>query len=101
MSRRVHYIALTFKIIEEEGQYSVVCEELGTASCGDTIDEAMKNIREAVVVDLNALEQVGERNRFFRERGIRMHAQPLKTSRKPINAAISEVITRQNMPVYA
>ncbi len=64
------YIALTITIEGADGQYAARCAELGTATCGDSLDEAFENIKEAVTVDLNALEEIGERGRFFNERGI-------------------------------
>jgi len=72
------YIELTYVIAEEDGQFASHCEELGTASCGKTLDEALENLRDAVDLHLNTLEKLGERARFFRERNIR-----LKTYHKP------------------
>ena len=63
-------IVLT-SVVEPEGEMFVsTCPELGTASCGDTIQEAFENLEEAITVHLNALEELGERERVFRERGI-------------------------------
>ena len=70
MKRVTRYITLTIAIEEADSQYAARCIELGTASCGDTFDEAVKNIIEAVTVDLNALEEAGEREQFFNEHGI-------------------------------
>lgn len=39
---------LTVTIWEEEGVYVAKCVELEVASCGDTPQEALENIREAV-----------------------------------------------------
>ena len=63
-------ILLTEIVSEEDGQYVSHCPELGTASCGSTIDEAFANLQEAIDVHLNALEEVGERERVFSERDI-------------------------------
>jgi len=63
-------IRLTYVVNLEEGGYSSVCQELGTASCGATADEALANVDEAVQVDLLALEHEGLLDSFFRERGI-------------------------------
>ena len=46
------------------------CPELGTTSCGDTIEEALSNLEEAIEVHLNALEEIGERERVFEEKNI-------------------------------
>ena len=63
-------ILLTEVVSEEDGQYVSYCPELGTASCGSTIDEAFSNLAEAIGVHLNALEEVGARVRVFSERSI-------------------------------
>ena len=70
MERVTRYITVTIAIEEADSQYAARCVELGTASCGDTLDEAFENIKEAVIVDLNALEEAGEREQFFKEQGI-------------------------------
>ena len=66
------YITLTHVVLQEKGDnaYTGYCPELGTATCGDTPDEAMQNLGEAVVMHLNAIEETGERKKFFKEKGI-------------------------------
>lgn len=44
---------------EPEGGYSVNCTDLDVASQGETIDEAMKNIKEAVELYIESAEKVG------------------------------------------
>ena len=53
--------------------------------CGDTIEEAFENIEEAIEVHLDALEEVGELGRVFRERAIEVHQLPLS---EPVPRAI-------------
>ncbi len=67
------YIILTLVVDEEDGQFAAHCPELGTATCGDTIEEALANLREAVTVHLDALEEVGTREKVFAERKIKVH----------------------------
>ena len=46
-------------VVEQEGeQYVSMCLELGTSSCGDTIEEAFYNLEEAISVHLDALREV-------------------------------------------
>ena len=70
--RSVGYIFLTGFAEEEDGQYASYCPELGTASCGDTITEALDNLREAIELNIEGLEEVGELERTLRERNIRV-----------------------------
>jgi len=70
---KVEYIALTFKFSREGNRWNAFCEELGTATFGRSIPEAEKILREAVLLHLNTLEEVGERERFFKEHNIQLH----------------------------
>jgi len=91
---KAEYIVLTFKVWPEEDQFVSLCEELGTASCGDTVDEAIANIREAVILYLNTLEDLGERQRVFRERNIAVRSTP-KHRRRSLPVGVGEFVTRQ------
>ena len=65
-------VLLTGLIAEEDGQFASYCRELGTASCGDTVEEAFRNLWDAVEVNLNALEETGEILNVLRENNIRI-----------------------------
>jgi len=100
------YIVVSFLISEEDGQYAAHCLELDTVSCGETFEKARAALEEAVLLDINTLEAIGERARFFRERKIRMrtyHApgqEPRpRTVTRPIPAGAWA--TRQLVPVPA
>ena len=97
------YVILTEVIEEEDGQFAAHCLELGTATCGDTIEEALANLREAIVVHLNALEEVGTRDKVFRERNIVV--RPLSTTDVewpiPISEAVDKIIRPIRQPIPA
>lgn len=44
---------------EPEGGYSVVCTDLDVASQGESVDEAVKNIKEAVELYVESAEELG------------------------------------------
>ena len=69
----VGYIVLTGVAEAEDGQFASYCRELGTASCGDTISEALDNLGEAIELHIDGLEEVGELERTLRERDIRIY----------------------------
>lgn len=94
------YVVLTFKIYPEDGQYVSECRELGTASCGDTIDEALQNIREASVQFLNAIEANGERDRIFRKRNIPVYPG-LPENGQMVAARDREVVALSVLPIRA
>ena len=73
-------IILTGMVEAEGNQFVSTCRELGTSSCGDSVEEAFVNLEEAIEVHLNALEEVGERDRVFQEQGINILDATVDTS---------------------
>ena len=67
------YVVLMFKFQKVGRRWTAYCEELGTATFGRSLSEAEKRIKEAVLLHLNTLEEVGERNRFFKEHNIEFY----------------------------
>jgi predicted RNase H-like HicB family nuclease len=68
------YLLLTCTYQPEGKWITARCQELGTSTVGKTLDEAEDRLREAILLHLDTLEEVGERGRFFKEHGIRLHA---------------------------
>ncbi len=50
---------LTAVVWKEEGGYVSKCPELGVASCGDTVQEARFNLKEAVELFLENAKVIG------------------------------------------
>ena len=73
MPKTLGFIQVTLIASEEEGGYASVCPELGIASQGQTADEAIASLRDAAVVFLNTIEQLGQCERVFKERRIKIH----------------------------
>ena len=67
------YIILTHTFQKEGRRWLARCEELGTSVFGRSLPEAEKILDEAVWLHLNTLEDIGERERFFREHNIHFH----------------------------
>jgi predicted RNase H-like HicB family nuclease len=55
---------------EREGGYSVVCPQLGVASQGETIDEAKRNIVEAVELYFESAKALGILEGVLEDAGI-------------------------------
>jgi predicted RNase H-like HicB family nuclease len=51
--------SLTATVWREGDQYVSRCPELGVASCGDTVDEALAALREAVELYLENAKELG------------------------------------------
>lgn len=102
MQRAKRYITVTCVITKEDDQFSVVCTELDTASYGDSVEEALDNITEAIEVDLTALAERGQLRSFLRERGVKIMQGPPKrqvSARRPVRP--DEFVTRKLIPVPA
>ena len=64
------YVALTLSFKREGDVWVGVCLELGTSTFSDTLEECQSELQEFVEENLNLLEEVGERDRFFKKWGI-------------------------------
>jgi len=66
------YLTLT-GVIEsaEEGGYSSVCPELAVASQGETIDEALSRLQEAVRVYLDTISELGDLEHVLARRALK------------------------------
>lgn len=91
---------LTYIIHPEDGQYAAYCRELGTASCGDTVEEARAALEDAVRLHLDTLEELGMRTRYFRERGIKV-CRTLKPKAAPVDVLPDQWATRTRVAVAA
>ncbi len=88
------YVVLTFRLYPEGPQWVSECVELGTASCGDTIEEALANIQDATVLYFNTIEENGSRGRVFRDRGVRvMRGEPPPLAEVRGRARPNELLT--------
>ena len=93
------YIVLTGVAEEAGGQFVSYCRELGTASCGDTISEALDNLAEAIELNIEGLAEVGELERTLRERNIRIDRDPPKQDGVAVNVPLGQVIKTYAIPV--
>ena len=94
------------KAYEDNGRdkAQIYFRELETASCGDTVAEALSNLWEAVEVYLNALEETGEIHNVLRERNIRIeYANEHPWDEPRISAPLGEIVSahRTNVPASA
>lgn len=97
------YVRLTTIFVQEEdGRWTAECKELGTATFGDTFEEAKKDLDEAIELHLNTLTEVGEIERFFRENGITIGTfSTTKSVRKSIPVAPNVFMNSHEYPIQA
>lgn len=70
---RGRYIVLTFKYRKQKNGWLGYREELGTAVDGKTLQETEDLLKEFVELHLHSLEDIGERERFFKQHKIALH----------------------------
>lgn len=97
----LRHIIVTFRAVhdDETGQYVARCEELEVSTFGPTIEEAFAELNDAVVLYLNTLEEVGERERTFQERGIVLLTDPNNVSEISIHARPEEIVSPRELVV--
>jgi predicted RNase H-like HicB family nuclease len=75
----VNYISVTARVLpgeDDEGGFVVHSDELGLASEGDTIEEALRNFEGALKEFISGLYEMGDLDEFLRARDIRVYDQP-------------------------
>ncbi len=102
VARTVGYILAIYRTYKEGNQWVSECPQLGTSSCGDTLEEALENIQDATVLYLNTIEQQGERERVFKERRIALYtARPTRKGEFPVLHAHPEETFRARIEKVA
>ena len=69
-------VVLTLQVRQEDDYWAGECVELGTATDGPSADAVIEELQELVTIHLNGLDDIGERERVFRERGIAVYRTP-------------------------
>lgn len=94
------YIIITCIFKKEGNKWTALCKELGTVSFGRSISEAAKNLKEAIELNLNTLEDVGERERFFRDNNVSFHKQKPKQINISIPFDRDSFVSNDIIPTY-
>ncbi len=92
------YVTLTFRAFPEDGEYVGECVELGVTSCGETAGVALNAAIDATSLYLAAIEEEGERQRVFAERGIQIATSDTDGA-ATILVRPCDVVTRQPLPL--
>ena len=70
------YVVLTGYAEGEEDGFNAYCPELGAATCGDTVEEVLDGLADALAVYLEGLAEIGELERVFAARGVTVQSGP-------------------------
>ncbi len=77
---------LTEEIWKEGGMYVSYCPELDIASCGKTIGQAKKNLKEAILINVQETKKMGTFHKFLGDAGFDLTEGDDLTLRKKIVA---------------
>ncbi len=103
MKKEMIYIVLTYMINKEDKMFFAHCPELDIGSQGDTVEEANRNLKDAVVLYLNTIEELGTRKEIFKKKNIKIYHYKPKPTLKKINMPKSynnfPYITQQAMAI--
>jgi predicted RNase H-like HicB family nuclease len=95
------YILVTLSLHREGDQWVGLCPELGTATCGDTLDEALEALREGIALHLQTLSDVGECECFLKKQGVTVYRKkPTRqavASERPLSLLDEEAITEERI----
>jgi predicted RNase H-like HicB family nuclease len=69
-NRKKQYIVVTHVIKKENDQYVATCPEFDVSSFGKTVEEANENLKEALLLYLEGIEELNLRDQIFKEKSI-------------------------------
>ena len=75
-------IIATLEIWKEGGMFTAYCPELDIASCGHTPEEAKRNLREVIKIQLEETAKIGTLRALLAEAGYVIEDEVLKTEKK-------------------
>ena len=67
------YIVVTYIIKKENDQYVATCPEFDVSSFGDTVEEASENLKEAIMLYLEGIDELKIRDQIFKEKSIKTY----------------------------
>ena len=62
-------LKLTEELWREGNMYVSYCPELDIASCGETVDQAKKNLKEVILINLEEAQKLGSLDNLLQEAG--------------------------------
>jgi len=85
MKKETIYIILTHMITREEKMFFAHCPELDVGSQGETVEEADNNLKDAILLYLDTIEELGTREYIFKKRNIKVYSHKPKPVLRKIN----------------
>ena len=89
------YVVLTGYTEPEDDGFNAYCPELGVATCGDTIEEVLDGLAEAIEVYLEDWDDSDDLARMLRENGVAIETGP-----RPNDSVKASVPVGKTVRVY-
>lgn len=96
------FVILTLEFWPEDGQWLGRCRELTTSTFGETLEQVQAELVELVELHVNGLQDIGELERVFKERGLRVysdHAPETVERRLPVAHRRGMLIQANALPL--
>ncbi len=77
-------IRLTEEIWKEGNMHISYCPELDIPSCGESAEQAKKNLREAILINIEETRKMGTFDRFLQESGFEKTQKDILSVRKEL-----------------
>ena len=77
-------IRLTEEIWKEGNMYVSYCPELDVASCGEDVEQAKKNLMEAIIINIEETKKLGTLEQFLEESGLEESIPNILSARKEL-----------------
>jgi len=77
-------IRLTEEIWKEGNMYVSYCPELDIASCGEDVQQAKKNLTEAILINIEETKNLGTFERFIEDCGLEEINPDVLSARKEL-----------------
>ena len=95
------FIVLTFSIRQDGNKWLARCVELSTSTFGNTFEETREALKEAVLLHLNTLEDVGECERFLKENHVKVYVNVPHPSSLRVSVKPGVFVTKNITPISA
>ena len=95
------YVVLTGYTEPEDDGFNAYCPELGVATCGDTIEEVLDGLQDALEVYIAGLREIGELERVFAARGVALQSGPPAADKATVSAPVGTAVRVYTLPVPA
>ena len=95
------YVVLTGYTEPEDDGFNAYCPELGVATCGDTIEEVLDGLQDALEVYIAGLLEIGDLARVFAARGVAIQSGPTAADKATASASLGNAVRVYTLPVSA